>query len=234
MFSSTMTNGVKKENLPTKICVTCNRPFTWRKKWERCWEEVTTCSKSCNRQRRSQNANVLSRAKSEASEQKSFIVTEKENSLSKELVESTNGINEAYTSDEVLKLLQLDLEFTSSVDSDIEDDAEKDSARSDKPQLPKNSEEFGEKALRKQRRKEVKAERRRKREGNADPNVGRKPCTVCSKQSDLLVRCMIDESRDWNMVCGRCWKDVSGGVVDGDIAHPFYRYGGLWKNRTVK
>ena len=43
-----------------------------------------------------------------------------------------------------------------------------------------------------------------------------------------------DESRDWNMVCGRCWKDVSGGVVDGDIAHPFYRYGGLWKNRTVK
>ena len=27
--------GVKKENLPSKICVVCNRPFTWRKKWER-------------------------------------------------------------------------------------------------------------------------------------------------------------------------------------------------------
>ena len=28
-----MPRGVKKENLPEKICVTCNRPFTWRKKY---------------------------------------------------------------------------------------------------------------------------------------------------------------------------------------------------------
>ena len=47
-----MPRGVKKENLPFKICVSCARPFTWRKKWERCWEEVTTCSKKCNHQRR--------------------------------------------------------------------------------------------------------------------------------------------------------------------------------------
>jgi hypothetical protein len=47
-----MPRGVKKENLPTKVCVTCNRPFTWRKKWEKCWDEVTTCSKSCNAARR--------------------------------------------------------------------------------------------------------------------------------------------------------------------------------------
>lgn len=26
-----MTRGVKKENLPSKVCVVCNRPFTWRK-----------------------------------------------------------------------------------------------------------------------------------------------------------------------------------------------------------
>lgn len=50
-----MPRGVKKENLPSKICVTCERPFTWRKKWERCWDEVTTCSKSCNQKRRQQN-----------------------------------------------------------------------------------------------------------------------------------------------------------------------------------
>ena len=49
---NTMTHGVKKENLPSKMCVTCNRPFTWRKKWERCWDEVTTCSKGCNAKRR--------------------------------------------------------------------------------------------------------------------------------------------------------------------------------------
>jgi len=48
-----MPNGVKKENLPSKICVVCERPYTWRKKWERCWDEVTTCSKGCNAKRRS-------------------------------------------------------------------------------------------------------------------------------------------------------------------------------------
>lgn len=42
-----------KSNLPEKICAVCGRPFTWRKKWERCWDEVTCCSKTCNSQRRS-------------------------------------------------------------------------------------------------------------------------------------------------------------------------------------
>ena len=50
-----MPRGVKKEHLPEKICVVCNRSFTWRKKWERCWDEVTTCSKSCNSKRRLAN-----------------------------------------------------------------------------------------------------------------------------------------------------------------------------------
>jgi hypothetical protein len=56
-----MVRGVKKENLPQKVCVVCQRPFTWRKKWEDCWEEVSTCSKSCNGKRRSaqQAANRL-------------------------------------------------------------------------------------------------------------------------------------------------------------------------------
>lgn len=43
---------VKKENLPEKICVVCQKPFTWRKKWERSWDEVTCCSKSCNAKRK--------------------------------------------------------------------------------------------------------------------------------------------------------------------------------------
>ena len=38
---------IKKSNLPHKICVTCNRPFSWRKKWERSWDEVRFCSKKC-------------------------------------------------------------------------------------------------------------------------------------------------------------------------------------------
>tara|TARA_B100001027_G_scaffold184516_1_gene136548 strand:- start:351 stop:488 length:138 start_codon:yes stop_codon:yes gene_type:complete len=39
--------GVKKENLPTKICVVCGLEFSWRKKWEKSWDEVKYCSKLC-------------------------------------------------------------------------------------------------------------------------------------------------------------------------------------------
>lgn len=37
----------KKSDLPTKICVTCQRPFAWRKKWERVWNDVKYCSDAC-------------------------------------------------------------------------------------------------------------------------------------------------------------------------------------------
>lgn len=39
--------GVKKQHLPEKVCVACNRPFAWRKKWERVWNEVKFCSDRC-------------------------------------------------------------------------------------------------------------------------------------------------------------------------------------------
>lgn len=35
-----------------KTCLQCNRDFTWRKKWERCWNEVTTCSDRCKTDRK--------------------------------------------------------------------------------------------------------------------------------------------------------------------------------------
>ena len=31
---------MKKQDLPSKICVVCGRPFVWRKKWEKVWDEV--------------------------------------------------------------------------------------------------------------------------------------------------------------------------------------------------
>ncbi|WP_082127315.1 DUF2256 domain-containing protein [Calothrix sp. 336/3] len=40
-----------KSDLPTKVCVVCQRPFTWRKKWEDCWDEVKYCSERCRRRR---------------------------------------------------------------------------------------------------------------------------------------------------------------------------------------
>ena len=41
--------GVKKENLPEKICLVCKRPFSWRKKWGNNWNEVKYCSQKCRR-----------------------------------------------------------------------------------------------------------------------------------------------------------------------------------------
>ena len=33
--------------LPSKLCATCGRPFSWRKKWSRVWDEVKYCSDRC-------------------------------------------------------------------------------------------------------------------------------------------------------------------------------------------
>lgn len=37
----------RKSDLPRKICAACGRPFAWRKKWAKDWEEVKTCSDGC-------------------------------------------------------------------------------------------------------------------------------------------------------------------------------------------
>ncbi|HAX15743.1 MAG TPA: DUF2256 domain-containing protein [Leeuwenhoekiella sp.] len=47
----------KKVNLPEKICATCGKPFAWRKKWAKNWEDVKYCSERC---RRNKNANESS------------------------------------------------------------------------------------------------------------------------------------------------------------------------------
>jgi hypothetical protein len=39
-----------KQSLPSKLCVACGRPMTWRKRGERNWDEVKYCSDACRRQ----------------------------------------------------------------------------------------------------------------------------------------------------------------------------------------
>ena len=36
-----------KSTLPQKTCAACGRPFAWRKKWARDWDQVKTCSDRC-------------------------------------------------------------------------------------------------------------------------------------------------------------------------------------------
>ncbi len=50
---------VKKINLPFKLCETCNKEYTWRKKWKKNWEEVKYCSEKCKRNKK-QKANAYS------------------------------------------------------------------------------------------------------------------------------------------------------------------------------
>ena len=37
----------RKSDLQQKICACCARPFAWRKKWEKVWDEVRYCSDRC-------------------------------------------------------------------------------------------------------------------------------------------------------------------------------------------
>jgi len=238
---TSMPRGVKKENLPSKVCVTCGRPFTWRKKWERVWDEVTTCSKSCNRKRKESqrnenksdtkiiggsllsetvtesetvNAEITSEQNNNPSTERPMVATENDDSDKSIVSEGEISFKSSLTeTDEDMMGIIAQLE----IDDDINDD----------PVERK-------KAERKAAKKAKKAERRAQREGRGNPSAGQKNCDMCSKSVDLLIRCTYDASGEWRMVCGSCWKTASGGVVDGDAAHPHYRYGGLWKNRRAQ
>ena len=241
-----MVRGVKKEHLPSKVCIVCNRPFTWRKKWENCWDEVSTCSKSCNHQRRREKqqkkkqadsarvVSSLAREESMLPRHLSAVSVEVDHAEDRlpsnsqnNAIEHVAGLSHAPLSaeDQLLLLEQRNSDHDGNVVSantrassifsfDTTTDTELDT-----------------KAARKAAKKQMKAMKRQQRQGLL-PSQGQKTCTVCGKSVDLLVRCTIDQSGEWNMVCGPCWPSVSGGVVDGDPrTHPHYRYGGLWKNR---
>ena len=40
-----------KQSLPSKPCMVCGRPMTWRKRWARAWDEVKYCSDACRKAR---------------------------------------------------------------------------------------------------------------------------------------------------------------------------------------
>jgi len=36
-----------KQSLPSKLCIVCQRPMTWRRAWAKNWDEVKYCSDRC-------------------------------------------------------------------------------------------------------------------------------------------------------------------------------------------
>jgi len=236
-----MTGGApfrNPHNLPVKDCVVCGRPFTWRKKWERCWDEVQTCSNRCRTARRVKSsagkklaggmaagaaAAITSAdraAKSEDSEATPDEVVDDPDPVTRsEEPGESPATSRGYAGDQA-EQVSLSLEQLTS----------------DEEPGGKSSEAQDVKAARSERKKALKAERRARRAQSPEERAAakRKPCTLCQRPVDLLVRCRIDISQKWHMLCGRCWKKESGGVPDGDASHPHYRYGGLWKNRSAK
>lgn len=231
-----MPRGIKKENLPQKICVTCERPFTWRKKWEKCWDEVTTCSKLCNSKRREKTRGsgtfreVASEHNDEGSDSeaelfKTNLVTggDKRNPASA----PSNEDKQDETSPKELKPEQM-----TAVPVPADDISALDTAPSSGNDEGDEEPQLSPRSLRKAAKKETKAAKRALRSGQGPPSTGNKECDLCSREVSMLIRCRTDETCEWRMVCGRCWKKVSGGVTDGDEEHPFYTYGGVWKNKN--
>jgi hypothetical protein len=48
---------IRKRDLPVKICQVCEKPFAWRKKWEKVWEDVKYCSDKCRNNKSKNNVN---------------------------------------------------------------------------------------------------------------------------------------------------------------------------------
>jgi hypothetical protein len=228
---------ILKQNLPSKICIVCNRPFTWRKKWERVWDEVSTCSKSCNASRRKSNSSSNSNSsKIIISKQEEGVIGGKGKGAGEGEVEGVEFENENENENKIAGIIGIDDDdegfnndylSTTSIEADAVNNSDD----------PANKELTKKQLLRKQRKDDVKIkkqERRLKREGNSSPDIGRKSCDICSKEVDMLIRCTIDETQQYKMICGKCWPLISGGIPDGNsITHPYYNYGGLWKNRNA-
>lgn len=43
------THKGNKSFLPTKPCVACGRPMSWRRAWRSTWDSVKYCSDACRR-----------------------------------------------------------------------------------------------------------------------------------------------------------------------------------------
>ena len=233
-----MPNGIKKENLPTKVCVVCGQPFNWRKKWERVWDEVTTCSKSCNKKRKKEKNNRQSNSNSRNMKNDIMnIIDDKgddnvvpaaalvesnyvEGELSLNDVVSSNNNNNRLDicDDEDDNILALKFAQDTTIhDSDHHDEDNQSTTKSiSSISSPNNNTDDNiipldaKKQQRKLEKKRKKAERRAQRQGKGDPTAGQKQCTICNTSVNLLIRCTYDKSGQWgmHMVCGKCWNDV--------------------------
>jgi hypothetical protein len=202
-----MTHGVKKENLPSKMCVTCNRPFTWRKKWERCWDEVTTCSKGCNAKRRAlakkdgRDASDDHGDDDDDDDDGKFAKVKKK-APDSELISPLKGKSSSDDGESITEVsvkggkqsapLKETTEDRDAVDLERDDDDDDNAEAIIKP-----GKKLSRKKLQKLKMKEI--------EGESPPKNGpterTKVCAVCKGDMTHLFRCRWDASKQWRFVC---------------------------------
>lgn len=202
---NTMTHGVKKENLPSKMCVTCNRPFTWRKKWERCWDEVTTCSKGCNAKRRAlakkDGRDVGDDHGDDGDEDEE--VEDKKKAPDSEPFSPLKGKSFSDIAESVTKISGKDSKQTALGKEIIEErdeidlDGDEDNDDEEPDAIRKPEKKLSRKKLQKLKMKET--------EGESPPKDGpterTKVCAVCKGDMTHLFRCQWDASKQWRFVC---------------------------------
>jgi len=63
-------------------------------------------------------------------------------------------------------------------------------------------------------RRERKTAKTASRSGKCDADAAMEDCDECGRKGDVLARCRTNGA-EWRWICVRCWRTVSGGVVDG-------------------
>lgn len=245
-----MPRGIKKENLPTKTCVACGRPFTWRKKWERCWDEVTTCSKSCNNKRRLANKNNADADRERERPSSSDREVEEEKMQTQcqtvrpggsqqttpnprpKYAAVVNGLAFDAIGDDVRTFLEESAVTEDDMDEleekvlldalSFHDTLTEQFKTTDIQEKDITDQEIVQRQTseRKAAKKAKKAERRAQREGRGDPEAGKKPCDMCGTSVNLLIRCMYEEGQT-------DWKMVCGKcwhVASGGVVDGDYHH----------
>lgn len=208
--------SVAKSNLPSKTCLNCGLPFVWRKKWERCWDDVKCCSKRCKseynsaRRREGDKSGSSDENRSQKSDSKASSGSARATSVTSSEcndgdVQQFEGIVASRTDETEVNAEQLNDPGISSIVL---------------------NQAVGHLTIARPASKAQKSSKK------LDPSYGQKPCDRCGRLSDVLVRCTVDETRKWKLICpGHCWPKASGGIIDGDESRfPHYKYGGMWKN----
>jgi hypothetical protein len=173
----TMPRGVLKENLPTKICIVCDRPFTiYADDPAKFGDDSLTLLGSVMGMR---------------------IATVDANSNPEETnAEGERGCNIKYQP-EGSNGDEEETEVEENVDDDEKSQSCSISIDHDSTSPTPPLEHFDAKAQRKAEKKRKKAERRAQKMGQGDPTAGQKRCTLCDNSVNLLIRCTYDSSGEW-------------------------------------